>query len=36
VESETVLIATERTGWKAHALGIDQSYVEVAIKRWQA
>ena len=36
VGSGTVLIATERTGRKAHALGIDQSYVEDAIKRWQA
>jgi DNA modification methylase len=36
VGSWTVLISTERTGRKALALGIDQSYVEVAIKRWQA
>jgi DNA modification methylase len=33
VGSGTVLIETERIGRKAHALGTDQSYVEVAIKR---
>ena len=33
VGSGTVLIKMERIGRKAHALGTDQSYVEVAIKR---
>ena len=36
VGSGTLLIATQRTGRKAHSLGIDQTYIEVAIKRWQA
>ena len=34
--SGTVLIAAERTGRKAYAMEIDPSYVDVAIRRWQA
>ena len=33
--SGTILIAAERTGRKARALEIDQSYVDVAVRRWQ-
>jgi DNA modification methylase len=34
--SGTTLIAAERTGRKAHALEIDPTYVDVAVRRWQA
>ncbi len=34
--SGTILIAAERTGRKARALEIDPSYVDVAVRRWQA
>jgi DNA modification methylase len=34
--SGTTLIAAERTGRKARALEIDPSYVDVAVRRWQA
>src|SRR5262245_62251163 len=34
--SGTILIAAERTGRKARALEIDPTYVDVAIRRWQA
>jgi DNA modification methylase len=34
--SGTVLIAAERTGRRARALEIDPSYVDVAVRRWQA
>jgi DNA modification methylase len=34
--SGTILIAAERTGRRARALEIDPSYVDVAIRRWQA
>jgi DNA modification methylase len=34
--SGTMLIAAERTGRKARALEIDPTYVDVAIRRWQA
>jgi len=34
--SGTVLIAAERTGRKARALEIDPTYVDVAVRRWQA
>jgi DNA modification methylase len=34
--SGTVLISSERTGRKARALEIDPSYVDVAVRRWQA
>ena len=33
--SGTILIASERTGRKAHALEIDPHYVDVAVRRWQ-
>ena len=34
--SGTILIAAERTGRKARALEIDPTYVDVAVRRWQA
>jgi DNA modification methylase len=34
--SGTILIAAERTGRAARALEIDPSYVDVAVRRWQA
>jgi DNA modification methylase len=34
--SGTTLIAAERTGRKARALEIDPTYVDVAVRRWQA
>jgi DNA modification methylase len=34
--SGTILIAAERTGRKARALEIDATYVDVAVRRWQA
>ena len=34
--SGTILIAAEKTGRKARALEIDPSYVDVAVRRWQA
>src|SRR5262245_3954706 len=34
--SGTILIAAERTGRKAQALEIDPTYVDVAVRRWQA
>src|SRR6266481_2018778 len=34
--SGTVLIAAERSGRKARALEIDPTYVDVAVRRWQA
>jgi DNA modification methylase len=34
--SGTILIAAERTGRKARALEIDRTYVDVAVRRWQA
>src|SRR5262245_13380553 len=34
--SGTLLIAAERTGRKARALEIDPTYVDVAVRRWQA
>ena len=34
--SGTILIAAQRTGRKARALEIDPSYVDVAVRRWQA
>jgi DNA modification methylase len=34
--SGTILIAAERTGRKARALEVDPSYVDVAVRRWQA
>jgi DNA modification methylase len=34
--SGTMLIAAERTGRKARALEIDPTYVDVAVRRWQA
>ena len=33
--SGTILIAAERTGRKARAIGIDPHYVDVAVRRWQ-
>jgi DNA modification methylase len=34
--SGTILIAAEQTGRKARALEIDPTYVDVAVRRWQA
>jgi DNA modification methylase len=34
--SGTILIAAEKTGRKARALEIDPTYVDVAVRRWQA
>jgi DNA modification methylase len=34
--SGTILIAAERTGRKARTLEIDPTYVDVAVRRWQA
>src|SRR5215831_12670386 len=34
--SGTILIAAERTGRKARALEVDPTYVDVAVRRWQA
>jgi DNA modification methylase len=34
--SGTILIAAERTGRKARAVEIDPTYVDVAVRRWQA
>jgi DNA modification methylase len=34
--SGTILIAAERTGRKARALEIDPTYVDVAVRRWEA
>ena len=34
--SGTILIAAERTGRKARALEIDPTYVDIAVRRWQA
>ena len=34
--SGTILIAAERTGRKARAIEIDPTYVDVAVRRWQA
>jgi len=34
--SGTTLIAAERTGRRARAIEIDPSYVDVAVRRWQA
>jgi ParB-like chromosome segregation protein Spo0J len=34
--SGTILIAAERTGRKARALELDPTYVDVAVRRWQA
>src|SRR6476660_7898053 len=34
--SGTILIAAERTGRKARDLEIDSTYVDVAVRRWQA
>jgi DNA modification methylase len=34
--SGTTIIAGEMTGRSVHALEIDQAYVDVAVKRWQA
>jgi DNA modification methylase len=34
--SGTILIAAERTGRKARALEVDPSYIDVAVRRWQA
>jgi DNA modification methylase len=34
--SGTILIGAERTGRKARALEIDPTYVDVAVRRWQA
>jgi DNA modification methylase len=34
--SGTILIAAERTGRQARALEIDPTYVDVAVRRWQA
>jgi len=34
--SGTILIAAERTGRKARAIELDVSYVDIAVRRWQA